>query len=87
MRPEFVLNFFAMAPRLAHVREAHEGVLPSLLGVQLANRVKPEVYQNIKKKAQEAREFEPGRMEAEITPMSDRLKTDFRKDYHFTMDD
>ncbi len=36
MRPEFLLNFIAMAPRLGEVRNAYRTIFPSLLGIRLA---------------------------------------------------
>jgi hypothetical protein len=81
MRPDFVLNFIALSPKLAEVRRAYENVFPSLLGVRLANRIKEEVYRDMMAKVREAAELEPGRVEALIATYSDRLKGDFRKVY------
>jgi hypothetical protein len=81
MRPEFVLNFIALAPKLADVRKAYENVFPSLLGVRLANRVKEEVFRDMMHKIKDANELEPGRREALIAKYSDQLKSDFRRFY------
>ena len=81
MRPEFVLNFVALAPKLADVRKAYESVFPSLLGVCLANRVKEDVFRDMMTKIKEAQDLEPGRREALIAQYSDQLKGDFRKVY------
>lgn len=81
MRPEFVLNFVALAPKLADVRKAYENVFPSLLGVRLANRVKEDVFRDMMTKIKAAHDLEPGRREALIAQYSDKLKGDFRKVY------
>lgn len=81
MRPEFVLNFVALAPKLADVRKAYESVFPSLLGVRLANRVKEDVFRDMMTKIKAANDLEPGRREALIAQYSDQLKGDFHKVY------
>jgi len=79
MRPEFLLNFIAMAPKLGQVRAAYNNIFPSLLGIQLANRVKEDVYQDMMKKVTEAATLESSKQEAVISLLSDKLKSDFRK--------
>lgn len=79
MRPEFLLNFIAMAPKLGQVRAAYNNIFPSLLGIQLANRVKEDVYQDMMKKVTEATNLESSKQEAVISLLSDKLKSDFRK--------
>lgn len=85
MRPEFVLNFVALAPKLADVRKAYENVFPSLLGVRLANRVKEDVFRDMMTKIKAAQDLEPGRREALIAQYSDQLKGDFRKVYEHNL--
>lgn len=85
MRPEFLLNFVALAPKLADVRRAYESVFPSLLGVRLANRVKEDVFRDMMTKIKAAQELEPGRREALIAQYSDQLKGDFRKIYEHNL--
>jgi hypothetical protein len=88
MRPEFVLNFIAFAPQLAEVRRAYESVFPSLLGVQLGNRVREEVFRDMLAKVQEANQLEPGRRESLIASYSDELKSNFRREYeHAVVED
>jgi hypothetical protein len=81
MRPEFLLNFIAMSPKLAQVRAAYKNTFPSLLGVRLANRVKDDVYQDMMAKVKDAACLEPGRVEAMVSGLSDKLKSDFKKIY------
>jgi hypothetical protein len=79
MRPEFLLNFIAMSPKLGQVRAAYRNIFPSLLGIQFAKRVKEDVYHDMMKKVNEAACLEPGKQEAVISQLSDDLKSDFRK--------
>ncbi len=81
MRPEFLLNFIAMVPRLADVRATYRQVFPSLLGMRLADRVKEDVYRDMMKKVREAASLEPGRVEALVAQYSDKLKSDFGRIY------
>ncbi|MBU6434590.1 MAG: hypothetical protein KJS98_14875, partial [Nitrospirae bacterium] len=82
MRPEFLLNFIAMAPKLSQVRSAYRYIFPSLLGIRLADRVKEDVYRDMMTKVNEAGNLEFGRVEAMVAGYSDDLKSDFRKVYH-----
>ena len=84
MRPEFLLNFIAMAPKVSDVRSAYRSIFPSLLGIRLANRIKEDVYHDMMKKVNEATDLEFGRVEAIIADCSDKLKSDFHKVYHAT---
>jgi hypothetical protein len=85
MRPEFVLNFIAVAPKLAEVRASYDAIFPSLLGVRLANRVKDDVYHDMMEKVREVRQLEPGRVESLVARYSDQLKSDFRRVYDHTL--
>ncbi len=87
MRPEFLLNFLSMAPKVKDVRKTYESVFPSLLGVRLANRVRDEVYRDVMAKVREAQQLEPGRREAIISSCSDELKRDFRRVYTINLCD
>lgn len=85
MRPEFLLNFIALVPKMADVRATYKSVFPSLLGIRLANRVKDEVFHKMMKQIKEVATLEPGRVEALIAQYSDQLKSDFQKHYDQTM--
>ncbi len=81
MRPEFLLNFIAMSPKTSQVRAAYRSIFPSLLGIQLANRIKKDVYHDMMKKVKDAAYLEPGKQEAVIAQCSDELKSSFVKVY------
>jgi hypothetical protein len=76
MRPEFVLQFFAMSPKRGDIRAAFESVFPSLLGIKLANRVDERMYHSLLKGVKKAGELEFGRRAAAISDMSDKLKAE-----------
>ena len=86
MRPEFLLNFIALVPRVADVRKTYQQIFPSLLGIKLSNRIREDVYTDMMTKINEAKTLEPGRIEALIAEYSDHLKTDFNRvyDHNFT---
>jgi hypothetical protein len=75
MRPEFLLNFLALAPSTAEVRESYRSIFPSLLGIRLARRVSSKELHEVLNKLAEAQELEPGRRLAKIAQLSDKLKT------------
>lgn len=81
MRPEFLLNFLALAPSAAEVRRTYKNIFPTLLGVRLSKRMAPEVFRSLMKKVRESDEVEPARRQARIAQMADELKGDFTKPY------
>jgi hypothetical protein len=81
MRPDFLLNFMALAPSAASVRQTYANVFPSVLGVKLAKRMNETVVHEMLKTAKEAAELEPGRRAAKIADLADKLKSDFSKRY------
>jgi hypothetical protein len=75
MRPEFLLNFFALAPSAHAVRQSYRSIFPSILGIRLGRRMNPKVLHAMLNNLTKAKEVEPGRREAMISEYSDRLKT------------
>lgn len=81
MRPEFLLNFLALSPKAAEVRETYKRIFPTMLGIRLAKRTDPEVLQRMIKEVQTVQSFEEGRRTAAIARLADILKSDFEKQY------
>lgn len=81
MRPEFLLNFIALTPSLAAVRQSFETIFPSLLGVRLSNRMRDEVFKIVVGKVKEANQLSDARARALVSELSDRLKGDHYKEY------
>ena len=81
MRPEFLLNFIALSPSTAQVRETFRKIFPSLLGIRLAKRLSQEAFDELMHSVDEAVDLEEGRRQAAIADLVDRLKSDFAKQY------
>jgi hypothetical protein len=80
MRPEFVLNFIALAPSMEAVRRSFGTIFPSLLGVRLSNRLRSDVFQTVIDKIREASGIGEARARALASELSDKLKGDqFRR--------
>ena len=80
MRPEFVLNFIALAPSMEAVRRSFATIFPSLLGVRLSNRLRNDVFQTVIGKIREASVLGEARARALASELSDKLKGDqFRR--------
>lgn len=86
MRPDFLLNFFALSPSMDQVRRTYRTVFPSLLGLRLSKRMDEEAFCDLMKKVTEAGELEPSRRLSAISSYSDRLKSDFRRQYATSME-
>jgi len=81
MRPEFILNFIALSPTTAEVRETYKNIFPAILGVRLAGRMRDDIFHDLMAKVKEAQSLEEGRRQAIAADMSNRLKGDFYKEY------
>lgn len=81
MRPEFVLNFISLAPSAADLRRSYETIFPSLLGVRLSNRLRPEVYADVLAKVEDAGKISDARARALVSELSDKLKGDQFRTY------
>ena len=81
MRPEFILNFIALAPSLREVKESYRTVFPSILGVQLSNRLGAGVFRKVMGDANEIWQTDESRASAMITELLDALKGDNLKVY------
>lgn len=81
MRPDFLVNFLALAPSVASVRESFRSVFPTLLGVRLAKRMDESAFHRIMQSVDGWNDWEDGRREAEVARLSDALKADFEKRY------
>ena len=81
LRPDFVLNFISLAPSMEEVRQAYEGIFPTLLGIRLSNRVGEPVFHDMVTRTKEAYENDPDRGSVIVAKLSDRLKADHIKEY------
>jgi hypothetical protein len=81
MRPEFLLNFIALSPTTSQIRRAFRTIFPTLLGISLAKRMDEEEFSKLMKKVEDANKLEPGRRQAVMSELADRLKSDFIKQY------
>jgi hypothetical protein len=86
MIPEFLLNFIALAPSAAEVRQSFQGVFPSRLGIRLSNRMREDVFQDAMEKARYAGRIDEARLHAKLAELSDDLKGDRFKKYERTFD-
>ena len=86
MRPEFVLNFLAIAPSCEQIRETYANVFPSTLGIELGHRLDDDVFHQVLSQVSEWKNKEPGRINALVSELSDTLKSDQFKVYDETVE-
>ncbi|WP_446810973.1 hypothetical protein ACH50O_05200 [Methylomonas sp. 2BW1-5-20] len=87
MKPEYILNYIAMSPNCSQVREGFKTIFPSVFGIQLGHRLRDDVFHNIMNDVQEWKDYEPGRVTALMSELSDRLKCDRLRRYNLTLDE
>jgi hypothetical protein len=81
MRPEFLLNFVALAPKAAEVRKAFANLLPTTTGLQLGQHLAPEVMHSLLRDAAECARLTPERVSFMMTERVNRLTHDRFKRY------
>jgi hypothetical protein len=81
MRPEFILNFIALAPKAASVRKSFRDLLPTTVGLQLGQHLKPEVMHQLLSGTEEWASLTPERVSVIIGDRVNRLKHDRLKRY------
>ena len=81
IRPEFILNFVALSPTTEQVRQSYNAVFPSLLGVKLSNRMRPDIFHDVMQKAKDMREVDEPRAKTMMAQLSNELKGDNFKVY------
>ncbi|MGI0135019.1 MAG: hypothetical protein ACREBW_08700, partial [Candidatus Micrarchaeaceae archaeon] len=87
MRPEFVLNFIALAPSAIDIAKAYDSVFPSMLAIKLSNRMSDGVLHDLIQRTQEAAEYDDARIAVKMQDLSNRLKGDNYKEYEVALNE
>ncbi len=87
IRPEFLLNFIQLSPKLEEVQKSFDTIFPSILGVRLSNRLNPEVFQDALTRLKEIKGKDEARVLAEVSTLSNQLMGDKFKQYEKNYDD
>lgn len=86
MRPEYILNFIAMSPNCEETRRSFHNIFPSNFGIQLGHRLRDDVFHKILSDVNQWKGYEPGRITALMSELSDKLKSDRLKRYEQTLE-
>lgn len=81
LRPEFLLNYFALCPNKQDVLQTYRNIFPTAIGIQMGHRLNEQVFHKILGKVTEWKELEDGRRTSRIQRLGDRLKTDQIRKY------
>lgn len=80
MRPEFLLNFFSLSPSVRDIRESYKTIFPSVMGIQMGNRLPDEIFHKVLEQVDIWNDQEPGRVAAKTRALCDRLKAEHYDD-------
>ena len=86
MRPEFLLNYFALAPKKADIISSFKSIFPSAIGLQMGHRMREEAYHSVLNKVGEWKDYEPNRIKVLVGGLSNKLKADHKKIYDNAID-
>lgn len=86
MRPEFLLNYFALSPNANEVRKSFRSVFPSTLGITLSKRMDTQSMRELMRELSVAEEMDEARRLAVMATCVDRLKADFVRRYSVEVD-
>lgn len=81
MRPEFILNFVALAPKAADVRQAFSVLLPTTAGLQLGQYLDDSVMHSMLNEVDEWAKLPPERVSVILGEKINRLTHDRYKQY------
>lgn len=76
MRPDFLYNYIALAPKKEDVEEVYNELFPTLLGVNLSYHLPPNVATIVQKQINDHRELPNARKKSTLRKLTEQLKTD-----------
>jgi len=85
IRPEFILNFISLSPKMEEVRASYNEVFPTLLGVRLANRMREDIFHDVIGRAKQMKSVDDARAKVMMADMSNKLKGDSFKQYEIDL--
>ena len=83
MRPEFLLNFISLSSNSTDIVKTYRAIFPTVLGVQLSNRVDVDQYNKIIAHANEIWKTDPARASVIVSESLNLLKGDQDKIYEY----
>ena len=86
IRPEFILNFVALSPKMEEVRRSYNSIFPTLLGIRLSNRMREEIFADVMNRVQELGDLDEARTKSKMIELSSKLKGDNYKTYEAGFD-
>jgi len=81
IRPEFLLHYISLMPSNRDIKETYKNIFPSVMGIKMSGRIPQDEYHKLLKKIEQAKEYEPGRLEVLIDETINNLKGDFIREY------
>jgi hypothetical protein len=76
MRPDFLYNHIALAPKKTEIDSLYKQIFPTLLGVNLSFHLPKEVAEYVQKVIADHNSKDPARTKAIIRKLSEKLKSD-----------
>ncbi len=76
MRPEFLLNFFSLAPSVRDIKDSYKSIFPSVMGLQMGNRLPDKLFHKVLEQVDHWKDQEEGIVAAKIRTLCDKLKAE-----------
>lgn len=86
MRPEFLLNFIALAPKAKSVRDQYRDLLPTTVGLQLGNHLSTAAMDALLAGVEDWASYPPERITTMMADKANRLMHDRFKQYISNLD-
>jgi hypothetical protein len=81
MRPEWVMQYIALNPRLDAIRKSYSKIFPSTLSISLGARVDDEVLHELLERLRKSKGYSEARLKVEAAALSNQLMSDFGRTY------
>jgi hypothetical protein len=73
MRPDFLYNFIALAPRQGAANQIFDQFFPTMLGVKLSHHVPDKVANRVRRELKAQSELDPHSVHAKMGTLTDQL--------------
>jgi hypothetical protein len=86
LRPEFLMYYISMLPKKQDVEKVYREAFPSLYGVKLGRRVRPELLADVLERTKRFMAYDEARVSSELKRFSNKLKADQMRVYSEALD-
>jgi hypothetical protein len=82
LRPEYVMQYIALNPKMEAIKKSYANIFPSTLSITLGARVADDVLHAMLSRLRASEGYNEARLKVEAASLSNRLMSDFGRKYN-----